>query len=154
MTSDIEIRRFAGPADLARIERLVSAVVQECYGHLLQEDYRFDAGENWPGSWLAEAGGDLVGVLLTGRDWLDDLWIAPTHRRQGLGARLLAVAEGEISGRDHACGRLRVVAGNLFARQFYASHGWREDGRYPHETHGFEMVEMTKALGQGVDPKR
>ncbi len=153
MAAVIDIRKFSGPDDLARIERLVSAVVRECYGHLLP-DYRFAAGENWPDSWVAEADGNLVGVLLTARDWLDDLWIARQHRRRGIGAELLEIAEDEIVGRGHRCGRLRVVAGNLAARQFYAKHGWNEDRRYPHEVHGFEMMEMTKALELRVGRKR
>ena len=145
MVAAIEIRRFTGPEDLPRIARLVSAVVRECYGHLLA-NYHFNADENWPAAWVAEAGGEVVGVLLTGRDWLDDLWIARTHRRRGIGARLLEIAEGEIAGRGHAVGRLRVVAENLSARQFYARHGWCEDRSHPHEAHGFAVVEMSKAF--------
>ncbi len=152
MAATIEIRRFAGAEDLARIERLVSAVVRECYGHLLQ-DYRFDAGENWPAAWIAETGGDLAGVLLTGHAWLDDLWIAHPYRRRGIGARLLEIAEGEIAGRGHPRAHLRVVAENLPARQFYARHGWREDRGYSHEAQGFAMIEMSKALQPGAGPK-
>ncbi len=152
MATAIEIRRFAGAGDLARIERLVSAVVLECYGHLLP-GYRFDAGENWPAAWIVGAGSEIVGVLLTGHAWLDDLWIAQPYRRQGIGARLLQIAESEIAGRGHPRARLRVVAENLTARQFYAGQGWREDGGYPHEAHGFAMIEMSKALQPGAGPK-
>lgn len=152
MVAAIEIRRYAGAADLPRIERLVSAAVRECYGNLL-DDYHFNTDENWPASWVAEAGGEVVGVLLTGNAWLDDLWIARTHRRRGIGTRLLEIAEGEIAGRGYTCARLRVVAANLSAQQFYAKHGWREDRRYSHEAHGFSMVEMIKALAPPPDPK-
>lgn len=145
MVAAIAIRKYTSPEDLPRIERLVSAVVRECYGHLLA-NYRFNADENWPAAWVAETGGEIVGVLLTGHDWLDDLWIARSHRRRGIGARLLEIAESEIAGRGHAVGRLRVVAENLSALHFYARHGWREDRCYPHETHSFAMVEMSKAL--------
>ena len=139
-----EVRRFSGE-DLAGIERLVSAVALECYGHLLP-GYRFDAGDNWPAAWVAAAGGEIVGVMLTGQDWLDDLWIARRHRRAGLGTRLLRLGEDEIAGRGHAAARLRVVAENTAAQRFYARHGWSEDRRYPHEIHGFEMVEMAERL--------
>src|SRR5690606_39467282 len=63
----LKSRNFCAPGKLAQIERLVSAVVQECYGHLIQV-YRFDVEEDWPSSWPAEIEGGLVGVLLTSRD--------------------------------------------------------------------------------------
>jgi GNAT superfamily N-acetyltransferase len=146
MSRDFNIRRYSEPDDLKGIERLVSQVVLECYGHLLP-DYRFDAAENWYDSWVAESEGSIIGVMLTGDDWVEDMWIAKSHRRLGIGARLLALAEGEISDRGHAVGRLRVVFENVPALHFYGRHGWTEDRRYPHEINGFEMVEMTKPVG-------
>lgn len=140
-----EIRKASRPEDLARIERLVSAVVLECYGHLLR-DYRLDAEEDWSNSWIAEKAGEIAGVMLSYREWLEDLWIAQPHRRQGIGAKLLRIGEREIAGRGHAHGKLRVVAENLQASQFYVRHGWIEARRYPHEANGFEMVEMVKGL--------
>jgi hypothetical protein len=44
---------------------------------------------------------------------------------------------------------LRVVAANAAARGFYRRHGWREDRRYPHERHGFDMVDRSKELASG-----
>lgn len=141
----LKIRNFCAPDELAQIERLVSAVVQECYGHLIQV-YRFDVEEDWPSSWLAEIEGEIVGVMLTKRDWLEDLWIARRQRRLGIGAQLLRIGEREIAGRGHKLGKLRVVADNLQAKRFYARHGWIEDCHYPHEVNGFGMVEMVKGL--------
>lgn len=145
MGRDLEIRRCAKPRDLKGIEQLVSRVVLECYGHLLS-GYGFDADENWPGSWVAESEGEAVGVMLTSEDWVEDLWIAASHRQLGIGTQLLIIAESEIADRGHKVGRLRVVCENIRALRFYARHGWIENSRYPHEINGFEMVEMTKWL--------
>jgi GNAT superfamily N-acetyltransferase len=145
MNSRLKIRRYAQPDDLQAIEQVVSNAVLECYGHLLS-DYRFDAAENWSGSWVAENDGKVVGVVLTGGDWVEDLWIAASHRQLGIGTRLLAIAENEIADRGHDVGRLRVVSENARALQFYSRRGWSEASRYPHEINGFEMAEMTKRL--------
>jgi GNAT superfamily N-acetyltransferase len=145
MNGDVKIRWYGTPGDLAGIEQLVTRVVLECYGHLLS-GYKFDADENWPASWIAEDAGAIVGVMLTGEDWLEDLWMHASHRAYGIGARLLGIAESEIADRDYEIARLRLVSENVHAIRFYARHGWNEDRRYPHEINGFEMVEMTKRL--------
>jgi len=145
MREDVNIRRYGAPGDLDGIRQLVSRVVLECYGHLLP-GYKFDADENWPWSCVAEDTGAIVGVMLTGEDWVEDLWIHASHQARGIGDRLLGIAESEIAGRGYKIGRLRVVSENVRALRFYARYGWTEDSRYPHGINGFEMVEMTKRL--------
>jgi GNAT superfamily N-acetyltransferase len=146
MRSDAIIRRYVGP-DLAGIEQLVTAVVLECYGHLLR-DFHFDRSENWAASWVAlrivAGGAEIIGVMLSGDDWLEDLWIAQSCRGSGIGKRLLEIAESEIFARGHAQARLRVVAENTRALQFYARQGWQADRRYAHERDGFDMIDMIK----------
>jgi ribosomal protein S18 acetylase RimI-like enzyme len=146
MNSDAIIRRYAEP-DLAGIEQLVTAVVLECYGHLLR-DFHFDRSENWAASWvvarISAGGAEIIGVMLTGDDWLDDLWIARSYRGGGLGRDLLGIAENEIFARGHAQARLRVVAENTRALRFYARQGWQADRRYAHERNGFDMIDMIK----------
>ncbi|HVJ40417.1 MAG TPA: GNAT family N-acetyltransferase [Dongiaceae bacterium] len=147
MDSDLKVPRYAKPDDLRGIEQLVSRVVLECYGHLLSS-YKFDADENWPGSWVVESEGEVVGVMLTDDDWVEDLWIAVPHRNRGIGAQLLSIAESEIAERGYEVARLRVVAENGRALRFYARHGWAEGSRYAHEINGFEMLEMMKRVGR------
>jgi ribosomal protein S18 acetylase RimI-like enzyme len=146
----LNIRRFTEPADLEGIARLVSSVVVECYGDLVP-DYSFDAGENWPASWIAESDDKVVGVLLTSEDCVDDLWIARPYRRQGIGARLLSIGEDEISERGYDVGRLRVVGVNTLAIKFYARHGWEKTYRR-HAIYQFEMVEFRKRLVLEAQP--
>jgi GNAT superfamily N-acetyltransferase len=144
MTEEDIVRRRA-PTDLDGIRLLVTQALAECYGHLIP-DVRADPGESWEHAWVVERRGRIIGVMMTAGDWLDDLWIARSARSAGLGGRLLSIAEREIVERGHPLARLRVVAENTNALGFYAHHGWRLDRRYPHERHGFEMVEMVKAV--------
>jgi hypothetical protein len=93
-----QLRRFSMPDDLEGIQRLVSSVVIECYGHLLSH-YTFDVTEDWPNARIAESDNEIVGVLLTSHDWVEDLWIEASYRQQGVGTRLLGIAEAEIADR-------------------------------------------------------
>jgi len=136
-------------SDVEGIRSLVAAVVSEVYGGMLPAGFEVGKGTNWEPGWVADSAGNLVAVMLTGKDWLEDLWIDKGHRGRGLGGRLLAIAEQEIAARGFARAWLRVVAENTTARGFYARSGWREDRRYPHERLGFDMVDMSKELRPG-----
>ena len=136
-------------SDVEGIRSLVAAVVCEVYGWMLPAGFEADRDTDWEPGWVVDSAGDLVAVMLTAKDRLEDLWIEKGHRGRGLGERLLAIAEQEIAARGFARARLRVVAENTAATEFYVRHGWREDHRYPHERHGFDMVDMSKELGPG-----
>ena len=138
--------RRSTKADLERIWTLVGTVVCEVYGRVLPAGFTPEMDPGWEGGWVAEDAGRIVAVMLTDAQWLDDLWVDKEHRGRNLGRRLLTLAEEEIAARGHDRARLRVVAENVAAILFYAAHGWREERRYPHEKHGFEMVEMIKDL--------
>jgi len=136
-------------SDVERIWSLVTAVVSEVYGPMLPAGFKLDRDTDWSPAWVADIADNVVAVMLTEKDWLEDLWIATSYRGLGVGGRLLARAEQEIAARGFARARLRVAAENAAARGFYVRHGWREDRRYPHEKHGFDMVDMSKELGPG-----
>ena len=133
-------------SDVDGIRSLVTAVVREVYGRMLPAGFEVERDTDWEPAWVADIPGRLVAVMLTHGEWLEDLWIEKDHRGLGIGGRLLAIAEQEIAARGFARARLRVVAENAAARAFYARRGWREDRRYPHERHGFDMVDMSKEL--------
>ena len=136
-------------SDVEGIRSLVAAVVCEVYGRMLPAGFEADRDTDWEPGWVADSAGELVAVMLTGRDWLEDLWIEKGHRGRDFGGRLLAIAEQEIAARGFARARLRVAAENTAAREFDVRHGWREDHRHPHERHGFDMVDMSKELARG-----
>jgi ribosomal protein S18 acetylase RimI-like enzyme len=124
---------------------LVSRVASEVYGRLFEGRPPRHEG-NWGASLLAEIDGRIIGVMVSGDDWIEDLWVAEECRRRGVGSRLLAAGERQIAARGPALGHLRVIAENLGARRFYARHGWSEVERYPHERWGFAMIDLSKPL--------
>jgi len=107
-----------------------------------------DDDTDWRAALVALSGKTLVGVVLTSENTIDDLWVAADHRRRGVGSALIAAAELEIRQRNYRSARLRVAAGNVAARLFYAKHKWREAKILPHERWGFLMVNLTKELTQ------
>ncbi|HZU72622.1 MAG TPA: GNAT family N-acetyltransferase [Acidimicrobiales bacterium] len=81
--------------------------------------------------WVAHDDVDgIVGVMVLDGDWLDQLYVAPSHTGRGVGTRLLEVARSERP----AGLQLWAFASNLGARRFY-------------ERHGFVAVEETDGTG-------
>ena len=70
-------------------------------------------------TWVAEAGGDLVGYLVLEPEWLHSLYVRPDLAGQGLGAFLLDFVKGL---RPDGFG-LWVFETNEPARRFYRRHG-------------------------------
>ena len=71
--------------------------------------------------WVAESGGRIVGFLgLEGEDMLDQIFVAPSTQRAGVGDRLLALAK-ELR---PAGLRLYAFQRNTRARRFYEARGF------------------------------
>ena len=76
--------------------------------------------------WVAEADGCIVGVLVVDAGWVTQLYVGPSHQRQGLGSALLERAkERSAEGVD-----LWTFETNVGSHRFY-------------ERHGFVLVEST-----------
>lgn len=69
--------------------------------------------------WVAEDDGRVVGYARLTEVWLDDLYVEPSHARQGVGAALLDLAKSVRP--DGFC--LWVFETNAPARDFYARRG-------------------------------
>ena len=96
------------------------------------------------------AGGLAAG--LSGWTWgrcgyVDVLWVAPEHRGQGLGTRLMDAAEAEASARG--CTRMVLSTHTFQAPDFYRRRGYVETGRTPDYPEGHGQVHLTKPLGDG-----
>ncbi len=78
-----------------------------------------DAGERGEETWVAVAGGAVVGYARITATWLDDLYVAPAHAGQGIGSMLLDVAKSRRPGGFS----LWVFETNAPARAFYRRHG-------------------------------
>jgi GNAT superfamily N-acetyltransferase len=125
---------------------LIRSVVTEIYGDLWDTAAMPDGDEDWSTAWIAVDGTDVIGVLLTTSDWIDDLWIVRSQRGHGLGAKLLSVGETEIAKRGLQIARLRVVKANLRATSFYLDHGWRIEREFQHEHLPVTMLQLEKTL--------
>ncbi len=101
--------------------------------------YRYNvAVTGWDdGQWLAIFVRDDAGELVAGmHGWtwgrvgfVKTLWVREANRRQGLGARLLAAAEGEA--RRRGCREMHLDAHSYQAPGFYRRLGYEEIGELP-----------------------
>ncbi len=71
-----EVRRLHND-EHERVRSLVSDVVNETYGSIWPTTPIDVGSEEWGDGWVAVAGDDLLGWMLTKDDWLDDLWSRP-----------------------------------------------------------------------------
>ena len=79
---------------------------------------------------LRDAGGAIVGGLLGHLYWgwlsVETLWVDEGYRGQGLGGRLLDMAEAEA--RRHGCAHVQLDTLTFQARPFYEARGYRVYG--------------------------
>lgn len=101
---------------------------------------------DWTPAWVADDGTAIIALMLSSSDCVDDLWVAARFRGRGLGSRLLEIGEREIRERGFGYAKLRVVAGNTMAAEFYARRGWTQGRQYPHQKLPIEMIDFEKPL--------
>lgn len=73
--------------------------------------------------WIATEDDQLAGMMAVQGDWIEQLYISPTHLRRGHGTRLLRLAQAT---RDSLA--LWTFEANLVARRFYETHGFIQEG--------------------------
>jgi len=86
-------------------------------------------------AWVAEAEGGLAGYLIAVTVLslehagimaeIDEFFVLPEARSQGVGARLLAAAEAALAARGCVRLQLQLATGNAAAREFYERRGYR-----------------------------
>ena len=80
---------------------------------------------------VAVTGGQVVATVMAGyeghRGWINYLAVAPEHRRQGIGGRMMGAAEERL--RDLGCPKinLQIRKSNTSAVDFYRTLGFSED---------------------------
>ncbi len=79
---------------------------------------------------VAEDNGQLVGSVIAGWDgWRGSVYrlvVAPAHRRQGLGSRLLTEAESRLAAEGAVRRQAIVVGTEPVAVGFWQASGWEE----------------------------
>ena len=143
------IVRSASPADVTAIKQCVVASLQAAYGGLWTTEPLTPRGRDWGGAGVACSSGSIIGVGLSERDAISDLWFHPAKQGRGARTALLQALEDEIARRGFETARLRCLEPNLKARSFYVSRGWTEIRVYPHEAIPLNTVDMTKAVSSG-----
>lgn len=110
-------------------------------------------------AWVAEADGQLTGYLVAVTMLslehggimaeIDELFVLPEARSQGVGSRLLAAAEAALAARGCVRLQLQLATGNTAAREFYEHRGY-------HAREGYRLLERALQAppgGVGVPPR-
>jgi ribosomal protein S18 acetylase RimI-like enzyme len=82
---------------------------------------------------VAVADKTVVGTIMAGYDghrgWLYSVAVAPSHRRQGIGARLVSHAQGALIHKGCVKINLQILEGNEGVTAFYSSLGFSVEKR-------------------------
>ena len=127
-TAGLDLRP-ARPADAGQVAEVwlrsfAAALPGVRRAHSDDEVRRWVAGVLLPTCdvWVAEDDGAVVGVLALTDGWLDQLYLDPDRRGQGIGDRFVALAKG----RQPRGLQLWTFQVNEPARRFYLRHGFVE----------------------------
>lgn len=133
--------RRAAPADVVAIKECVTASLNATYGGLWSSELLEVGDDDWGSAWIACSSAGIIGVGLSERDVVSDLWAHPNAQGYGAGSALLAALECEIAARGIVTARLRCLEPNQRSRAFYASRGWREVRVYRHQPDACQVAE-------------
>src|SRR2546423_5601373 len=82
---------------------------------------------------VALVGDSVVGTIMAGYDghrgWIYSVAVAPSHRRQGIGSQLVAVAEQSLTDKGCLKINLQIREGNESVAGFYSSLGYSVEKR-------------------------
>jgi diamine N-acetyltransferase len=154
MPADVSIAKI-GLAELPRVRALARRIWPECFAGVLPADIispmveaiydldvlRADMEEDGHIYWIAQVDGEDAGYASAYREadrlWIKKLYLLDSSRGLGLGKRLIAAAQQELSGARSLA--LYVNDGNASAIAFYRSQGFTIDSLVPVNMGGFEM---------------
>ena len=95
-----------------------------------------------------DASGNMIGGILGGTYWgwmyVDILWVHESHRKQGIGSKLLQAAEAEAIRRG--CHHVHLDTMSWQAPEFYKKHGYEVIGILPDIPKGNQKYLLMKAL--------
>ena len=95
-----------------------------------------------------DADGNVIGGILGGTYWgwmyVDILWVDESHRKKGIGSRLLRAAEEEAAQRG--CHHVHLDTMSWQAPDFYKKHGYEVIGVLPNIPDGNQKYLLMKTL--------
>jgi ribosomal protein S18 acetylase RimI-like enzyme len=91
---------------------------------------------------VAEADGELAGMIHWHEGFVHALHVDAGHRRCGIGATLMAMAERASRAAGHEHLRLETDTFNTGSRALYARLGFREVERYPDQEYDAKIVTL------------
>lgn len=148
-----ETIRMATPADVAAIEQVVRTAYAKYVDRIgkppgpMLDDYAARVAEG--SVRVLEDAHGLAGILVllpqAGHLLLDNIAVTPERQAEGIGRRLLAVAESEALQRGFDELRLYTNAAMHENLVMYAKLGWEEYGRAKQA--GYQRVFFRKRLG-------
>ena len=87
----------------------------------------------------------LIGTVMAGYDghrgWIYSIAVSPNYRKQGIGSKLLSVAEEKLSKLGCMKINLQIMEGNEAVERFYLSNGYHTEKR----------ISMGKLLPKNID---
>lgn len=86
----------------------------------------------------------LSGWTWGGCGYVDVLWVAQSHRRQGIGTRIMDAAEAEAAARG--CTSMVLSTHTFQAPDFYGRRGYVEVGKTADYPQGHAQLHLRKAL--------
>jgi len=148
--------RPARPADRPRLRAIQTVSLAEPWPDLLDTAVEgagtvrvVTAGENarpGPDGDADQPVGYAVALPQDGTAYLAEIAVAPGHRRQGHGSRLLTDLLARLSGEGFERVRLTVRVGDRGARAFYESHGFRVRSLLPHHYEREDGLVLVRSL--------
>jgi PPOX class probable F420-dependent enzyme len=145
--------RAATAADVTALRELATSAYQRYVRRIgrkpapMEADYQAAVGRGEV--WVATCDAQLVGLIVliekAGYLLLENVAVAPAAQGNGIGSKLLALAEDQAATLGLAQIRLYTNAAMTQNLAFYPRHGYRETHRGWQD--GFERVFFTKQLG-------
>jgi len=131
--------RAAEPDDVDRIadiwhggwpEAHLGNVPDELVPFRTPEFFRRRTLVNLPTTLVADVDGAVAGFVVVLDDELDQVYVAPEFRGQGIADAVLRAGERAVAEAGHREAWLAVVPGNARARRFYERNGWVDGGEF------------------------
>jgi ribosomal protein S18 acetylase RimI-like enzyme len=75
-------------------------------------------------AWIAQNHEGMVGIVCVSANFIDELWVRPSYRRQGIGSGLLTAALEHLGRRHFDTVYVSTEHFNHEAAAFFTTHGW------------------------------